>query len=80
MAGRAENTKETLCRNMTIYGHCRYEDKGDRLHLLGKAVADWLEGCSFSHDIGKVAPSSTSAEKYVYNEDQRIEERLNIRG
>lgn len=23
-----ENAKETLCRNVTIYGRCRYEDKG----------------------------------------------------
>lgn len=27
--GPSENTKETLCRNVTIYGKCRYEDKGD---------------------------------------------------
>ena len=25
---RSENAKDTLCRNVTIYGHCRYEDKG----------------------------------------------------
>ena len=24
-----ENAKDTLCRNVTIYGRCRYEDKGD---------------------------------------------------
>lgn len=24
----AENVKDTLCRNVTIYGHCRYEEKG----------------------------------------------------
>lgn len=23
-----ENAKDTLCRNITIYGRCRYEDKG----------------------------------------------------
>lgn len=23
-----ENSKDTLCRNITIYGRCRYEDKG----------------------------------------------------
>lgn len=27
---RKENAKDTLCRNVTIYGHCRYEDKGGR--------------------------------------------------
>lgn len=24
----AESAKDTLCRNVTIYGHCRYENKG----------------------------------------------------
>jgi len=24
-----ENAKDTLCRNVTIYGKCRYEDKGE---------------------------------------------------
>lgn len=24
----SENAKDTLCRNVTIYGRCRYEDKG----------------------------------------------------
>lgn len=23
-----ENAKDTLCRNVTIYGHCRYKEKG----------------------------------------------------
>lgn len=23
-----ENAKDTLCRNVTIYGRCRFEDKG----------------------------------------------------
>ncbi|KAJ5131208.1 uncharacterized protein N7515_007247 [Penicillium bovifimosum] len=23
-----DNAKDTLCRNVTIYGRCRYEDKG----------------------------------------------------
>ncbi|KIW43940.1 uncharacterized protein PV06_04986 [Exophiala oligosperma] len=32
-----ENAKDTLCRNVTIYGKCRYEDKG----------------CAFSHNIDK---------------------------
>jgi PAB-dependent poly(A)-specific ribonuclease subunit 3 len=32
-----ENAKETLCRNVTIYGRCRYEDKGivDLVHAMG---------------------------------------------
>jgi len=31
---KAENAKDTLCRNVLIYGHCRYED----------------QGCAFNHD------------------------------
>ncbi|PYI23074.1 PAB-dependent poly(A)-specific ribonuclease subunit pan3 [Aspergillus japonicus CBS 114.51] len=38
MKARAENAKDTLCRNVTIYGRCRYEDKG----------------CAFNHDPHKV--------------------------
>ncbi|PGH28290.1 PAB-dependent poly(A)-specific ribonuclease subunit PAN3 [Polytolypa hystricis UAMH7299] len=33
-----DNAKDTLCRNVTIYGRCRYEDKG----------------CVFNHDPQKV--------------------------
>ena len=29
-----DNAKDTLCRNVLIYGHCRYED----------------QGCSFNHE------------------------------
>ncbi|KAL4787429.1 hypothetical protein BJX76DRAFT_318590 [Aspergillus varians] len=36
-----ENAKDTLCRNVTIYGRCRYEDKG----------------CSFNHDPHKINSS-----------------------
>ena len=34
-----ENAKDTLCRNVTIYGHCRYKDSGSlprRLELWGQ--------------------------------------------
>lgn len=31
-----ENAKDTLCRNVTIYGRCRYEDKG-------MAAPSWVE-------------------------------------
>jgi hypothetical protein len=32
-----ENVKGTLCRNVTIYGHCRYENKGTRLgHMYSR--------------------------------------------
>ncbi|KAH7309128.1 hypothetical protein B0I35DRAFT_93888 [Stachybotrys elegans] len=34
---RQLENKETLCRNVLIYGHCRYED----------------QGCTFSHDQNK---------------------------
>jgi hypothetical protein len=26
-----ENAKDTLCRNVTIYGKCRFEDKGEKI-------------------------------------------------
>ncbi len=28
-----EHAKDTLCRNVTIYGRCRYEDKGGLIYL-----------------------------------------------
>ncbi|GJN81959.1 PAB-dependent poly(A)-specific ribonuclease subunit 3 [Purpureocillium lilacinum] len=34
---KGRENKETLCRNVLIYGHCRYED----------------QGCTFSHDLNK---------------------------
>lgn len=40
-----ENSKDTLCRNVLIYGHCRYED----------------QGCAFNHDPNKtISPPSDS--------------------
>jgi PAB-dependent poly(A)-specific ribonuclease subunit 3 len=32
-----EYAKDTLCRNVLIYGHCRYED----------------QGCTFNHEPNK---------------------------
>jgi len=29
-----ENAKDTLCRNVTIYGRCRYEDKGNHFEAV----------------------------------------------
>ena len=45
MEGYLENAKDTLCRNVLIYGHCRYED----------------QGCAFNHDPNKTLspPSDT---------------------
>ncbi|KAL6858217.1 PAB-dependent poly(A)-specific ribonuclease subunit 3 [Amphichorda felina] len=34
---KGRENKDTLCRNVLIYGHCRYED----------------QGCTFSHDQNK---------------------------
>ncbi|POR35053.1 PAB-dependent poly(A)-specific ribonuclease subunit PAN3 [Tolypocladium paradoxum] len=34
---KGRENRETLCRNVLIYGHCRYED----------------QGCTFSHDLNK---------------------------
>jgi hypothetical protein len=35
--GQGAESKETLCRNILIYGNCRYED----------------QGCTFNHDQNK---------------------------
>ncbi|KAL4934310.1 PAN-complex poly(A)-binding subunit PAN3 [Aspergillus undulatus] len=50
-----ENAKDTLCRNVTIYGRCRYEDKG----------------CSFNHDPYRNNPSNQfdNANKKRFNVD-----------
>ncbi|PGH15964.1 PAB-dependent poly(A)-specific ribonuclease subunit PAN3 [Helicocarpus griseus UAMH5409] len=49
-----ENAKDTLCRNVTIYGRCRYEDKG----------------CAFNHDPHRgSAPHSSESNKKRLNVD-----------
>lgn len=41
-----ENSKNTLCRNIGIYGHCRYEN----------------EGCAFNHDQNSLKSISSTME------------------
>ncbi|KAL1955075.1 hypothetical protein VTO42DRAFT_9064 [Malbranchea cinnamomea] len=41
-----EAAKDTLCRNVTIYGHCRYQDKG----------------CAFNHDPQKLSGNAQQSE------------------
>ncbi|KAL4871205.1 hypothetical protein BDV12DRAFT_164391 [Aspergillus spectabilis] len=49
-----ENSKDTLCRNVTIYGRCRYEDKG----------------CAFNHDPHKMNSNQfDNANKKRFNVD-----------
>jgi hypothetical protein len=43
MSGKTENAKDTLCRNVLIYGHCRYED----------------QGCAFNHEPNNIPGSQT---------------------
>ncbi|GAB1212403.1 PAB-dependent poly(A)-specific ribonuclease subunit 3 [Aspergillus terreus] len=52
MKGR-ENAKDTLCRNVTIYGRCRYEDKG----------------CVYNHDPNKTNSAYQSDSKRRLNVD-----------
>ncbi|KAH8648385.1 PAB-dependent poly(A)-specific ribonuclease subunit PAN3 [Xylariales sp. PMI_506] len=40
---KTRDTKDTLCRNVVIYGHCRYED----------------QGCAFNHDQNKTSSSNS---------------------
>ncbi|KAJ5053742.1 uncharacterized protein L3040_000033 [Drepanopeziza brunnea f. sp. 'multigermtubi'] len=42
-----ENSKDTLCRNVTIYGHCRWEDSG----------------CAFVHDPNKATNPQAETKK-----------------
>lgn len=67
-----ENAKDTLCRNVTIYGRCRYEDKGtvtnpliDRgciFHYceLGLTINITCQGCAFNHDPLRVHAGNQS--------------------
>ncbi|KAL6871357.1 kinase-like domain-containing protein [Trichoderma novae-zelandiae] len=41
---KTRDTKDTLCRNVVIYGHCRYQE----------------QGCAFSHDPNKGNSNSNS--------------------
>ncbi|KAF2229694.1 PAB-dependent poly(A)-specific ribonuclease subunit PAN3 [Viridothelium virens] len=41
-----ENAKNILCRNITIYGHCRYEK----------------DGCAYNHDVGSFKSQQTQNE------------------
>lgn len=68
-----ENAKDTLCRNVTIYGRCRYEDKGEwivpssphdiRGLMLTEVFLPYL-GCAFNHDPQKVN-SAYQSDRYV---------------
>jgi hypothetical protein len=50
-----ENAKDTLCRNVTIYGKCRFEDKGeDRPLQCWCVTTEKALGCAFNHDTTKV--------------------------
>ncbi|KAF7853258.1 hypothetical protein EAF04_010760 [Stromatinia cepivora] len=48
-----ENAKDTLCRNVLIYGHCRYED----------------QGCAFNHDPNKGLGGVVDQPKKALNVD-----------
>lgn len=48
-----EHAKDTLCRNVLIYGHCRYED----------------QGCAFNHDPNRTLSAQTESLKKSLNVD-----------
>ncbi|KXX77211.1 PAB-dependent poly(A)-specific ribonuclease subunit PAN3 [Madurella mycetomatis] len=51
---KGRENKDTLCRNILIYGHCRYED----------------QGCTFNHDQNKnPSPQADFASKKAFNAD-----------
>lgn len=47
-----DNAKDILCRNVTIYGKCRYEDKG--IVTLSRNVIIDLMFCQVAHSITKL--------------------------
>jgi PAB-dependent poly(A)-specific ribonuclease subunit 3 len=62
-----ENAKDTLCRNVTIYGKCRFEDKGEARPLqCWRAMTEKVLGCAFNHDTTKVN-GSQNMEMFVGN-------------
>ncbi|KAK7946117.1 uncharacterized protein PG986_010438 [Apiospora aurea] len=50
---KTRDSKDTLCRNILIYGHCRYED----------------QGCAFNHDQDKGTLNSADSAKKSLNVD-----------
>ncbi|KFA76223.1 hypothetical protein S40288_07672 [Stachybotrys chartarum IBT 40288] len=48
---KGRENKDTLCRNVLIYGHCRYED----------------QGCAFSHDQNKGNSNQQDSSKKALN-------------
>lgn len=70
-----ENAKDTLCRNVTIYGRCRYEDKGALRNPSSPSTLSYCrlsqvryceynltmaKGCAFNHDPHKMNPTNNS--------------------
>jgi hypothetical protein len=47
----AKENKDTLCRNIMIYGNCRYED----------------QGCAFNHDQGKGKSTQSSERWVIFS-------------
>jgi hypothetical protein len=66
---RIENAKDTLCRNVTIYGKCRYEDKGTHLAIRGTGYGKSIDvvgvGCAFNHTIEKPALDGGQPDRYI---------------
>ncbi|SPQ19753.1 7b055bd6-849a-4d9c-aaf3-848eb17c1693 [Thermothielavioides terrestris] len=50
---KGRENKDTLCRNILIYGNCRYED----------------QGCTFNHDQNKNPPPQGDVVKKAFNVD-----------
>jgi PAB-dependent poly(A)-specific ribonuclease subunit 3 len=66
-----ENAKDTLCRNVTIYGKCRFEDKGEDCPLqCWRVTTEKVLGCAFNHDTTKVN-GSQNMEMLVGNARER---------
>ena len=55
-----ENAKDTLCRNVTIYGRCRYEDKGARIPWSTVHIGSYGYNLTFAYAVSRLRFQSRS--------------------
>ncbi|TVY46335.1 PAN2-PAN3 deadenylation complex subunit PAN3 [Lachnellula occidentalis] len=71
-----ENAKDTLCRNVLIYGHCRYEDQGCAFnHDPNKSISGQAELCARKQPSSSTSslPVANLQYKKVYSQQYRPE-------
>ena len=82
-----ENAKDVLCKNVTIYGYCRYENKGSQIGLASCSHFLMLcQGCAFNHDPNRNsaatersgAPTRRGIDAQTYAETTSTKTRFNV--